>query len=221
MVFNFIGKNNVGSTIKNNGSTQTKKQPVIGTLFSCVQEAVPETAPAYYFYYVREKNKLYVGQGSDKPLKEIKTVYGTSSQVPGTSVDLSDYATNDSVEAEINAVKALIPDIKEYMKTTDVRAALNLKADADNVYDKETVNRLINEIKSGTVDMDLYVKKEDADRLYAAVDHVHDDVYTKTQTDSQISAAIAQAELIVTNKIDNSTMTDNDFDSFMSDLFEE
>lgn len=195
MVFNFIGKNNIGSTIKNNGSTQIKKQPVIGTLFSCVQEAVPETAPAYYFYYVREKNKLYVGQGSDKPLKEIKTVYGTSSQVPGTSVDLSDYATNDSVEAEINAVKALIPDIKEYMKTTDVRAALNLKADTDNVYDKETVNRLINEIKSGTVDMDLYVKKEDADRLYAAVDHVHDDVYTKTQTDSQISAAIEQAKL--------------------------
>ena len=195
MVFNFIGKNNVGSTIKNNGSTQIKKQPVIGTLFSCVQEAVPETAPAYYFYYVREKNKLYVGQGSDKPLKEIKTVYGTSSQVPGTSVDLSDYATNDSVETEINAVKALIPDIKEYMKTTDVRAALNLKADTDNVYDKETVNRLINEIKSGTVDMDLYVKKEDADRLYAAVNHVHDDVYTKTQTDSQISAAIEQAKL--------------------------
>ena len=221
MVFNFIGKNNVGSTIKNNSSTQTKKQPVIGTLFSCVKEAVPETAPAYYFYYVREENKLYAGQGSNKPLKEINTGSGTSSQVPGTSVDLSDYATNDSVTAEINAVKALIPDIKEYMKTTDVRAALNLKADTDNVYDKETVNRLINEIKSGTVDMDLYVKKEDADRLYAAVDHVHDDVYTKTQTDSQISAAIAQAELIVTNKIDNSTMTDNDFDSFMSDLFEE
>ena len=195
MVFNFIGKNNIGSTIKNNDSTEIKKQPVIGTLFSCVQEAVPETAPAYYFYYVREKNKLYVGQGSNKPLKEIKTVYGTSSQVPGTSVDLSDYATNDSVEAEINAVKALIPDIKEYMKTTDVRAALNLKADTDNVYDKETVNRLINEIKSGTVDMDLYVKKEDADRLYAAVDHVHDDVYTKTQTDSQISVAIEQAKL--------------------------
>ena len=195
MVFNFIGKNNIGSTIKNNGSTQTKKQPVIGTLFSCVKEAVPETAPAYYFYYVREENKLYAGQGSDKPLKEINTGSGTSSQVPGTSVDLSDYATNDSVTAEINAVKALIPDIKEYMKTTDVRAALNLKADTDNVYDKETVNRLINEIKSGTVDMDLYVKKEDADRLYAAVDHVHDDVYTKTQTDSQISAAIAQAEL--------------------------
>ena len=195
MVFNFIGKNNIGSTIKNNDSTQIKKQPVIGTLFSCVKEAVPETAPAYYFYYVREKNKLYVGQGSNKPLKEIKTVYGTSSQVPGTSVDLSDYATNDSVEAEINAVKALIPDIKEYMKTTDVRAALNLKADTDNVYDKETVNRLINEIKSGTVDMDLYVKKEDADRLYAAVDHVHDDVYTKTQTDSQISVAIEQAKL--------------------------
>lgn len=221
MVFNFIGKNNIGSTIKNNDSTEIKKQPVIGTLFSCVQEAVPETAPAYYFYYVREKNKLYVGQGSNKPLKEIKTVYGTSSQAPGTSVDLSDYATNDSVTAEIDAVKALIPNIKEYMKTTDVRAALNLKADIDNVYDKETVNRLINEIKSGTVDMDLYVKKEDADRLYAAVDHVHDDVYTKTQTDSQISAAIAQAELIVTDKIDNSTMTDNDFDSFMSDLFEE
>lgn len=221
MVFNFIDKNNVGSTIKNNGSTQTKKQPVIGTLFSCVKEAVPETAPAYYFYYVREENKLYVGQGSGKPLKEITTGSGTSSQVPGTSVDLSDYATNDSVTAEINAVKALIPDIKEYMKTTDVRAALNLKADTDNVYDKETVNRLINEIKSGTVDMDLYVKKEDADRLYAAVDHVHDNVYTKTQTDSQISAAIAQAELIVTNKIDNSTMTDNDFDSFMSNLFEE
>lgn len=195
MVFNFIGKNNIGSTIKNNGSTQTKKQPVIGTLFSCVKEAVPETAPAYYFYYVREENKLYAGQGSDKPLKEINTGSGTSSQVPGTSVDLSDYATNDSVTAEINAVKALIPDIKEYMKTTDVRAALNLKADTDNVYDKETVNRLINEIKSGTVDMDLYVKKEDADRLYAAVDHVHDDVYTKTQTDSQISAAIAQAKL--------------------------
>ena len=195
MVFNFIDKNNVGSTIKNNGSTQTKKQPVIGTLFSCVKEAVPETAPAYYFYYVREENKLYAGQGSDKPLKEINTGSGTSSQAPGTSVDLSDYATNDSVTAEINAVKALIPDIKEYMKTTDVRAALNLKADTDNVYDKETVNRLINEIKSGTVDMDLYVKKEDADRLYAAVDHVHDDVYTKTQTDSQISAAIAQAEL--------------------------
>lgn len=195
MVFNFIDKNNVGSTIKNNGSTQTKKQPVIGTLFSCVKEAVPETASAYYFYYVREENKLYAGQGSNKPLKEINTGSGTSSQVPGTSVDLSDYATNDSVTAEINAVKALIPDIKEYMKTTDVRAALNLKADTDNVYDKETVNRLINEIKSGTVDMDLYVKKEDADRLYAAVDHVHDDVYTKTQTDSQISAAIAQAEL--------------------------
>lgn len=195
MVFNFIGKNNIGSTIKNNDSTQIKKQPVIGTLFSCVKDAVPETAPAYYFYYVREKNKLYVGQGSDKPLKEIKTVYGTSSQVPGTSVDLSDYATNDSVEAEINAVKALIPDIKKYMKTTDVRAALNLKADTDNVYDKETVNRLINEIKSGTVDMDLYVKKEDADRLYAAVDHVHDNVYTKTQTDSQISVAIEQAKL--------------------------
>lgn len=221
MVFNFIGKNNIGSTIKNNDSTKINKQPVIGTLFSCVKEAVPETAPVHYFYYVREKNKLYVGQGSNKPLKEIKTVYGTSSQAPGTSVDLSDYATNDSVEAEINAVKALIPDIKEYMKTTDVRAALNLKADTDNVYDKETVNRLINEIKSGTVDMDLYVKKEDADILYAAVDHVHDDVYTKTQTDSQISAAIAQAELIVTDKIDNSTMTDNDFDSFMSDLFEE
>ena len=195
MVFNFVDKNNVGSTIKNDGNTQIKKQPVIGTLFSCVKEAVPETAPAYYFYYVREENKLYVGQGSGKPLKEITTGSGTSSQVPGTSVDLSDYATNDSVTAEINAVKALIPDIKEYMKTTDVRAALNLKADADNVYDKETVNRLINEIKSGTVDMDLYVKKEDADRLYAAVDHVHDDVYTKTQTDSQISAAIAQAEL--------------------------
>lgn len=195
MVFNFIGKNNVGSTIKNNGSTQTKKQPVIGTLFSCMKEAVPETAPAYYFYYVREENKLYAGQGSNKPLKEINTGSGTSSQVPGTSVDLSDYATNDSVTAEINAVKALIPDIKEYMKTTDVRAALNLKADTDNVYDKETVNRLINEIKSGTVDIDLYVKKEDADRLYAAVDHVHDDVYTKTQTDSQISAAIAQAGL--------------------------
>ena len=195
MVFNFVDKNNVGSTIKNDGNTQIKKQPVIGTLFSCVKDAVPKTAPAYYFYYVREENKLYAGQGSGKPLKEITTGSGTSSQVPGTSVDLSDYATNDSVTAEINAVKALIPDIKEYMKTTDVRAALNLKADADNVYDKETVNRLINEIKSGTVDMDLYVKKEDADRLYAAVDHVHDDVYTKTQTDSQISAAIAQAEL--------------------------
>ena len=195
MVFNFVDKNNVGSTIKNDGNTQIKKQPVIGTLFSCVKDAVPKTAPAYYFYYVREENKLYAGQGSNKPLKEINIGSGTSSQMPGTSVDLSDYATNDSVTAEINAVKALIPDIKEYMKTTDVRAALNLKADADNVYDKETVNRLINEIKSGTVDMDLYVKKEDADRLYAAVDHVHDDVYTKTQTDSQISAAIAQAKL--------------------------
>lgn len=195
MVFNFIDKNNVGSTIKNNGSTQTKKQPVIGTLFSCVKDAVPETAPAYYFYYVREENKLYAGQGSDKPLKEITTGSGDSSGTPGTSVDLSNYATNDSVTAEINAVKALIPDIKEYMKTTDVRAALNLKADADSVYDKDTVDRLINEIKSGTVDMDLYVKKEDADKLYAAVDHVHDDVYTKTQTDSQISTAIAQAKL--------------------------
>ena len=49
MVFNFIGKNNIGSTIKNNDSTQINKQPVIGTLFSCVKEAVPETAPAYYF----------------------------------------------------------------------------------------------------------------------------------------------------------------------------
>lgn len=195
MVFNFVDKNNVGSTIKNDGNTQTKKQPVIGTLFSCVKDAVPETAPAYHFYYVREENKLYVGQGSGKPLKEITTGSGTSSQVPGTSVDLSNYATNDSVTAEIDAVKALIPDIKEYMKTTDVRAALNLKADADSVYDKDTVDRLINEIKSGAVDMDLYVKKEDADKLYAAVNHTHDDVYTKTQTDNQISTAIAQAKL--------------------------
>lgn len=195
MVFNFVDKNNVGSTIKNDGSTQTKKQPVIGTLFSCVKDAVPETAPAYYFYYVREENKLYAGQGSNKPLKEITTGSEDSTGTPGTSVDLSNYATNGSVAAEIDAVKALIPDIKEYMKTTDVRAALNLKADADSVYDKDTVDRLINEIKSGTVDMDLYVKKEDADKLYAAVDHVHDDVYTKTQTDSQISAAIAQAKL--------------------------
>ena len=195
MVFNFVDKNNVGSTIKNDGSTQTKKQPVIGTLFSCIKDAVPETAPTYYFYYVKEENKLYVGQGSGKPLKEITIGSGASSQVPGTSVDLSNYATNDSVAAEIDAVKALIPDIKEYMKTTDVRAALNLKADADNVYDKKAVDDLIKEIKSGTIDMDLYVKKEDADKLYAAVDHVHDDVYTKTQTDSQISAAIAQAKL--------------------------
>ena len=96
MVFNFIGKNNIGSTIKNNDSTEIKKQPVIGTLFSCVKEAVPETAPAYYFYYVREENKLYAGQGSNKPLKEIKTVYGTSSQVPGTSVDLSDSIMTDN-----------------------------------------------------------------------------------------------------------------------------
>lgn len=195
MVFNFVDKNNVGSTIKNDGNTQTKKQPVIGTLFSCVKDAVPETAPAYYFYYVREENKLYAGQGSNKPLKEITTGSGDSTGTPGTSVDLSNYATNDSVTAEIDAVKALIPDIKEYMKTTDVRAALNLKADADSVYDKDTVDRLINEIKSGTVDMDLYVKKEDADKLYAAVDHTHDDVYTKTQTDNQISTAIAQAKL--------------------------
>lgn len=243
MVFNFVDKNNTGSTIKNNATgTQPQQQLVVGTIYSCKKDAVPSSAATNHFYYVRDENKLYAGQGNGNPLIEISG--GSGGTAPA---DLSNYATKANLAAEIDDVKALIPDITKYMKTSDAVSALAKKADSADTYTKQEVDNLISGVQSGTVDLTLYLtktdaantyalkththdmsnyatkadianfvddsavdnkinaatanlgdgdlKKADADTYYAAIDHTHDDMYTKSQTDSQISAAIAQAKL--------------------------
>ena len=265
MIFNLIGKNNGvnGSVIKNNGTGVFG--PIVGTIYSCTKDLLPKSAGINDFYYVQEDNSLLVGQGVGKPLKEITGIIISDS----AGVNLNDYVTKDALADNLdtvtNNIKALIPDITEYMKSVDIQAALNTKADASNVYSKTEVDALIDAIKAGTADLDLYLTKADADNTYAlknhthdmssyltaadiadfttssdvdnkiaaavsgvgsgdltkadadtyyaSIDHKHSDVYTKVETNTQISAAIAAAGLAGNKDVDLSaylTVTDAD-----------
>ena len=196
MIFNLISKNNGvnGAVIKNNGTEVFT--PVVGTIYSCTKDLLPKSAGINDFYYVQEDNSLLVGQGVGKPLKEITGVIISDS----TGVNLNDYVTKDALADNLdtvtNNIKALIPDITEYMKSVDIQAALNTKADASNVYSKTEVDALIDAINAGTADLDLYLTKADADTYYASIDHNHDSQYYKkseTMSSSDISDAIASA----------------------------
>lgn len=202
MIFNLIGKNNGvnGSVIKNNGTGVFG--PVVGTIYSCTKDLLPNSAGINDFYYVQEDNSLLVGQGVGKPLKEITGIIISDS----AGVNLNDYVTKDALADNLdtvtNNIKALIPDITEYMKSVDIQAALNTKADASNVYSKTEVDALIDAIKAGTADLDLYLTKADADNAYALKNHTHDmssyltaadiaDFTTSSDVDNKIAAAVS------------------------------
>lgn len=202
MIFNLISKNNGvnGAVIKNNGTEVFT--PVVGTIYSCTKDLLPKSAGINDFYYVQEDNSLLVGQGVGKPLKEITGVIISDS----TGVNLNDYVTKDALADNLdtvtNNIKALIPDITEYMKSVDIQAALNTKADASNVYSKTEVDALIDAIKAGTADLDLYLTKADADNTYALKNHTHDmssyltaadiaDFTTNSDVDNKIAAAVS------------------------------
>lgn len=202
MIFNLIGKNNGvnGSVIKNNGTGVFG--PVVGTIYSCTKDLLPNSAGINDFYYVQEDNSLLVGQGVGKPLKEITGIIISDS----AGVNLNDYVTKDALADNLdtvtNNIKALIPDITEYMKSVDIQAALNTKADASNVYSKTEVDALIDAIKAGTADLDLYLTKADADNTYALKNHTHDmssyltaadiaDFTTNSDVDNKIAAAVS------------------------------
>lgn len=203
MIFNLISKNNGvnGAVIKNNGTEVFT--PVVGTIYSCTKDLLPKSAGINDFYYVQEDNSLLVGQGVGKPLKEITGVIISDS----TGVNLNDYVTKDALADNLdtvtNNIKALIPDITEYMKSVDIQAALNTKADASNVYSKTEVDALIDAIKAGTADLDLYLTKADADNAYALKNHTHDmssyltaadiaDFTTNSDVDNKIAAAVSR-----------------------------
>lgn len=202
MIFNLISKNNGvnGAVIKNNGTDVFT--PVVGTIYSCTKDLLPQSAGINDFYYVQEDNSLLVGQGAGKPLKEITGIIISDS----AGVNLNDYVTKDALKNNLDAVtnniKALIPDITEYMKSVDIHAALNTKADASNVYSKTEVDALIDAIKAGTADLDLYLTKADADNTYALKNHTHDmssyltaadiaDFTTNSDVDNKIAAAVS------------------------------
>lgn len=202
MIFNLISKNNGvnGAVIKNNGTEVFT--PVVGTIYSCTKDLLPKSAGINDFYYVQEDNSLLVGQGAGKPLKEITGVIISDS----AGVNLNDYVTKDvlanNLDTVTNNIKALIPDITEYMKSVDIQAALNTKADASNVYSKTEVDALIDAIKAGTADLDLYLTKADADNTYALKNHTHDmssyltaadiaDFTTNSDVDNKIAAAVS------------------------------
>ena len=202
MIFNLIGKNNGvnGSVIKNNGTGVFG--PVVGTIYSCTKDLLPKSAGINDFYYVQEDNSLLVGQGVGKPLKEITGIIISDS----AGVNLNDYVTKDALADNLdtvtNNIKALIPDITEYMKSVDIQTALNTKADASNVYSKTEVDALIDAIKAGTADLDLYLTKADADNTYALKNHTHDmssyltaadiaDFTTSSDVDNKIAAAVS------------------------------
>lgn len=202
MIFNLISKNNGvnGAVIKNNGTDVFA--PVVGTIYSCAKDSLPKSAGINDFYYVQENNSLLVGQGAGKPLKEITGVIISDS----AGVNLNDYVTKDALANNLdtvtNNIKALIPDITEYMKSVDIQAALNTKADASNVYSKTEVDALIDAIKAGTADLDLYLTKADADNTYALKNHTHDmssyltaadiaDFTTNSDVDNKIAAAVS------------------------------
>lgn len=202
MIFNLISKNNGvnGAVIKNNGTEVFT--PVVGTIYSCTKDLLPKSAGINDFYYVQEDNSLLVGQGAGKPLKEITGVIISDS----AGVNLNDYVTKDALANNLdtvtNNIKALIPDITEYMKSVDIQAALNTKADASNVYSKTEVDALIDAIKAGTADLDLYLTKADADNTYALKNHTHDmssyltaadiaDFTTNSDVDNKIAAAVS------------------------------
>lgn len=202
MIFNLIGKNNGvnGSVIKNNGTGVFS--PVVGTIYSCTKDLLPASAGINDFYYVQEDNSLLVGQGAGKPLKEITGIIISDS----AGVNLNNYVTKDDLADDFdtvtNNIKALIPDITEYMKSVDIQAALNTKADASNTYSKNEVDALIDAIKAGTADLDLYLTKADADDKYALKNHAHDmssyltasdiaDFATNSDVDSKIATAVS------------------------------
>ena len=221
MIFNLIGKNNGvnGSVIKNNGTGVFS--PVVGTIYSCTKDLLPNSAGINDFYYVQEDNSLLVGQGVGKPLKEITGVIISDS----TGVNLNDYVTKDALANNLdtgtNNIKALIPDITEYMKSVDIQAALNTKADASNVYSKTEVDALIDAIKAGTADLDLYLTKADADNTYALKDHTHDmssyltaadiaDFTTNSDVDNKIAAAVSG--------VGSGDLTKADADAYYADI---
>lgn len=202
MIFNLISKNNGvnGAVIKNNGTDVFT--PVVGTIYSCTKDLLPKSAGINDFYYVQENNSLLVGQGAGKPLKEITSVIISDS----AGVNLNDYVTKDALADNLdtvtNNIKALIPDITKYMKSVDIHAALNTKADASNVYSKTEVDALIDAIKTGTADLDLYLTKTDANNTYALKSHTHDmssyltavdiaDFTTNSDVDNKIAAAVS------------------------------
>ena len=202
MIFNLISKNNGvnGAVIKNNGTDVFT--PVVGTIYSCTKDLLPKSAGINDFYYVQEDNSLLVGQGVGKPLKEITGVIISDS----AGVNLNDYVTKDALADNLdtvtNNIKALIPDITKYMKSVDIHAALNTKADASNVYSKTEVDALIDAIKTGTADLDLYLTKTDANNTYALKNHTHDmssyltaadiaDFTTNSDVDNKIAAAVS------------------------------
>ena len=202
MIFNLISKNNGvnGAVIKNNGTDVFT--PIVGTIYSCTKDLLPKSAGINDFYYVQENNSLLVGQGAGKPLKEITGVIISDS----AGVNLNDYVTKDALADNLdtvtNNIKALIPDITKYMKSVDIHAALNTKADASNVYSKTEVDALIDAIKTGTADLDLYLTKTDANNTYALKNHTHDmssyltaadiaDFTTNSDVDNKIAAAVS------------------------------
>lgn len=202
MIFNLISKNNGvnGAVIKNNGTDVFT--PVVGTIYSCTKDLLPKSAGINDFYYVQENNSLLVGQGAGKPLKEITSVIISDS----AGVNLNDYVTKDALADNLdtvtNNIKALIPDITKYMKSVDIHAALNTKADASNVYSKTEVDALIDAIKTGTANLDLYLTKTDANNTYALKNHTHDmssyltaadiaDFTTNSDVDNKIAAAVS------------------------------
>lgn len=202
MIFNLIGKNNGvnGSVIKNNGTGVFS--PVVGTIYSCTKDLLPASAGINDFYYIQDDNSLLVGQGAGKPLKKITGIVISDS----AGIDLSNYVTKDDLTDDLdvvtNNIKALIPDITKYMKSVDIQAALNTKADVSNTYSKNEVDALINAIKAGTASLDLYLTKADANSKYALKNHTHDmssyltasdvaDFATNSDVDSKIAAAVS------------------------------
>ena len=202
MIFNLISKNNGvnGAVIKNNGTDVFT--PVVGTIYSCTKDLLPASAGINDFYYIQDDNSLLVGQGAGKPLKKITGIVISDS----AGIDLSNYVTKDDLTDDLdvvtNNIKALIPDITKYMKSVDIKAALNTKADVSNTYSKNEVDALINAIKAGTASLDLYLTKANADSKYALKNHTHDmssyltasdvaDFATNSDVDSKIAAAVS------------------------------
>lgn len=143
--------------------------------------------PAEYITEDELNNKGY--------LTEVPSEYVTETELAGKGYltehqSLSDYYTKNEVDTLIDGIDIPDIDLSGYYDKDEVDALLLLKANADNVYDKVTVDQKITDaVTGGAVDLSNYYNKGEVDQLIADIDIPETDLsdyYTKDEVTNLI-----------------------------------
>lgn len=99
---------------------------------------------------------------------DIPSIVGPAGADGKTPVRGIDYFTEDDIEYIINQVGTKI-NLDEYLTITAANEEFAKKIDT---YTKEQINKLIEDIEAGTVDLKDYLKKEDAEKQYVTKENL-------------------------------------------------